>query len=278
MVKEEEIPLFFIFILVMAKLYTFGCSYTKYLWPTWANIIATHYDYNHHFNCAQPGAGNYYIAEKLYEMHLKFGITKEDSVIIMMTSANRFDVYDPKEQAFKLNGNVYNSEHIFGEKFVNEVWNDEHSIYNTWFMVKAMDSLLKGIGCKYKIVQAFDLGYLDTGHPLNSDENTDRLIKDYYKTVYNKETLQSYSKQYNPTSYFFEDIQKLDGHPTIMCNHDFVKEHLSEFYHPQMLEIATMWENEMPKNNYQLETRNNFEIQDFKFSKLKIPHPPKQLF
>jgi hypothetical protein len=229
------------------RLFTFGCSYTKYKWPTWANIIATNFE--QHYNCAQQGAGNYYAAEKLYEMHLKTTITKNDVVLIMLSSFNRLDIYNPKYKAFILNGNIYNSEHIFGEKFVREVWNDEHSIYNTWFMVKTMMTLLDGIGCKYKILQAFDLLETDMGTTLKTDDNVNLLISDYKKNVYINESLQSYSSKTSPQSYGFKDTPipyELDGHPTIMCHHNFVKEHLSEYYDDNMLSIAKIWESELP--------------------------------
>jgi len=233
--------------MIERRLYTFGCSYTKYFWPSWANIIATNFE--QHYNCAQAGAGNYYAAEKLYEMHLKTNINKNDVVLIMLSSFNRIDIYNPQYKAFNLNGNIYNSEHIYGEKFVREVWNDEHSIYNTWFMVKSMKALLDSIGCEYKILHAFDLLETDTREILKTDDNTTLLINDYKQNVYMNESLQNYSRNYTPQSYGFKDTEipyELDGHPTIMCHHDFVKTHLSEYYTDDMLTIAKIWESELP--------------------------------
>jgi hypothetical protein len=169
------------------RLFTFGCSFTKYFWPTWADIIGTNYET--HYNLGHAGAGNYYIALKLYETHLKYNITKNDNVIIMLSSTNRFDIYDESIGKFNLNGNIYNSSHIFGEKFVNEVWNDTHSLYNTWFSVKSIKTLLDSIGCEYKIVEAFDLMNTDEGTMLNVTESIKELLDDYYKSVYTIENL-----------------------------------------------------------------------------------------
>jgi len=63
------------------------------------------------------------------------------------------------------------------------------------------------------------------------------------------ESLQSYSTKSTPQSYGFKDTPipyELDGHPTIMCHHDFVKEHLPEYYNTAMLKIAQIWESELP--------------------------------
>ncbi len=224
------------------RLFTFGCSFTKYKWPTWADIIGTNYKEFH--NLGHAGAGNYYIALKLYETHLKYNLTKDDDVIIMLSSANRLDIYDSRINKFNLNGNIYNSEHIFGKTFVRDVWNDIHSIYNTWFSVKTIESILNNIGCKYKIVEAFGLLNTDEGNMLNVDENILTLLDDYSKSVYTIEKLHKFSQTYNPSSYILLNGEQ-DGHPTIMCNHDFVKTHLSEFYHPQMQRISIKWESEI---------------------------------
>jgi len=245
------------------RLFTFGCSYTKYMWPTWANIIATNFE--EHYYCAQQVEGNYYVAEILYEMHLKTTITKNDVVLIMLSSFNRIDIYNPKYKAFNLTGNIYNSEHIYGEKFVRDAWNDEHSIYNTWFMVKSMKALLDSIGCEYKILHAFDLLETDTREILKTDDNTTLLINDYKQNVYMDESLQNYTRNYTPHSYGFKDTPipyELDGHPTIMCHHDFVKDHLPEYYDTAMLQIAQIWESELP------DTKT--ECVRYSFSKQKI--------
>lgn len=228
--------------MIQKRLFTFGCSFTKYFWPTWADIIGT--NYQNHYNLGQPGAGNYYIALKLYETHLKHKITKDDDVIIMLSSTNRLDIYDDKTNKFDLHGNIYNSEHIFGKKFVNDVWNDSHSLYNTWFSVKSIKSLLDGIGCTYKIVEAFGIFKTDEGTTLNINDNLKIIRDDYLNSVYTIESLDNFSKKYNPSSYVMPN-GKLDGHPTITCNNDFVKIHISEFYNPNMGELVKRWETDI---------------------------------
>jgi hypothetical protein len=225
-----------------SRLFTFGCSFTKYKWPTWADIIGT--NYYKHYNLGHYGAGNYYIAEKLYETHTTTPIKSDDVVIIMLSSANRLDIYDPSIGKFNLNGNIYNSEHIFGEKFVREVWNDTHSIYNTWFMVKTMKTLLESIGCNYKIIEAFGLHYTDDGRRIPIHSDIQFLLDNYKEYVYTDAPLHIFSRSYSPSTYKLSD-GSLDGHPTIMCNHDFVKHHLSEFYDSRMEDISKIWESEV---------------------------------
>ena len=224
-----------------ARLFTFGCSFTKYNWPTWADIIGS--DYKIHHNLGHAGAGNYYISLKLYETHLKYNITKDDDVIIMLSSANRLDIYDEHTNNFNLSGNIYNSEHFFGEKFVKEVWNDTHSIYNTWFSVKTIKSILDRIGCMYKIVEAFGLLTTDEAKTLNTNKSIQHILDDYMESVYTIESLNNFSKSYNPNTYKLSN-GNLDGHPTIKCHYDFVKNHIPEFYNYNMHNISIKWESE----------------------------------
>jgi len=49
----------------MGRLFTFGCSYTAYTWPTWADFVGTKFDF--YQNWGRLGSGNTIIASKLYE-------------------------------------------------------------------------------------------------------------------------------------------------------------------------------------------------------------------
>ena len=45
--------------------FTFGCSFTNYYWPSWADVIANAMPDAGYVNTAKPGAGNSYIVAKL---------------------------------------------------------------------------------------------------------------------------------------------------------------------------------------------------------------------
>ena len=69
-----------------AKVHTFGCSFTQYSYPTWADFIAMHYDVDV-INHALPGYGNDIIKKKLYT------INSTDYVCMMFTGAIRESNY-----------------------------------------------------------------------------------------------------------------------------------------------------------------------------------------
>ena len=73
------------------RLFTFGCSFTQYHWPTWADVIGQEFDYFE--NWGKPGAGNSYIFHSLIECFKKNQFTSDDTVIIMWSCSTRVDIY-----------------------------------------------------------------------------------------------------------------------------------------------------------------------------------------
>ena len=49
--------------MIKGRLFTFGCSMTKYYYPTWADILGKHWEYFE--NWAEPGGGNQFIFNSL---------------------------------------------------------------------------------------------------------------------------------------------------------------------------------------------------------------------
>ena len=73
------------------RLFTFGCSFTSYRWPTWADILGRKFDSFE--NWAQGGAGNQYIFNSLIEAYQRNSFTKNDTIIIMWSGTDREDRY-----------------------------------------------------------------------------------------------------------------------------------------------------------------------------------------
>ena len=79
----------------MKRLYTFGCSFTNYKWPTWADILSKEFEYFE--NWGRPGAGNSYITNAVVEASIKNKFTKDDTIMIMWSSMTREDRYLDKK-------------------------------------------------------------------------------------------------------------------------------------------------------------------------------------
>ena len=73
------------------RLFTFGCSITKYLYPTWADIIGASWDY--YENWGKPSFGNEFIFNSIIECNVRNKFTSNDTILIMWSGIVRIDYY-----------------------------------------------------------------------------------------------------------------------------------------------------------------------------------------
>ncbi len=104
----------------MSRLFTFGCSFTQYGWPTWADIIAYDKDVEY-YNYAIAGLGNVGIAHRILEADLKHKFQDGDEIFILWSSWSREDRV--KDAAWIGRGSVltYNSHH-YDKSFLKKYW------------------------------------------------------------------------------------------------------------------------------------------------------------
>lgn len=86
----------------MKRFFSFGCSFTKYYYPTWADILV----YNHveGYNFGKLGSGNQLIANRIWETNARKKFNKEDTIIIMWSNFFREDTY---KDGWQTKGNVF---------------------------------------------------------------------------------------------------------------------------------------------------------------------------
>ena len=124
------------------RLFTFGCSFTNYIWPTWADIVSNDYDY--YENWGQIGGGNKYIYFSLIECHQRNCITPDDTVIIMWSSQAREDRF--LKGKWHTPGSVYNSDYT--DEFIEEYTDTTGYLLDTVTYIQGSYHLLDSIGCK----------------------------------------------------------------------------------------------------------------------------------
>jgi hypothetical protein len=73
------------------RMFVFGCSYTRYHWPTWADIIGQ--DVPYYENWGKPGAGNHFIFNSIMECDAKNKFTADDIILVMWSGPDREDRY-----------------------------------------------------------------------------------------------------------------------------------------------------------------------------------------
>lgn len=112
---------------MMEKLIVFGCSFTNYCWPTWADVIAIDNPSWQFENWALPGGGNQMIARRVLYKHYWQGFQPNDMVCIQWSSWLREDRFQQKTWHNK--GSVFQSSH-YGLEWAQKYWDFDNDIIN----------------------------------------------------------------------------------------------------------------------------------------------------
>ena len=75
----------------MKRLFVIGCSHTRYVWPSYADILSLSFD--QYQNWGFPGIGNFAIFHRVNEMLDTLNLTEDDTIIIQWTYPHRFDFH-----------------------------------------------------------------------------------------------------------------------------------------------------------------------------------------
>ena len=170
------------------RLFAFGCSFTNYKWPTWADILGREFD--HYENWGQDGAGNQYMFNSIIECNQRNKFTKDDTVIVCWTNVDREDRYTDR---WLSSGNVYYS-YAYPMDWVKKFITDRGCLIRDLAMIKSVDLILSSIGCDYKFLSMVPLNhrmfeYLDPNKDvfkLYSDA-LDKICPSYFETIFNSD-------------------------------------------------------------------------------------------
>lgn len=113
----------------MSRLFTFGCSFTFWPWPTWADIIAHDLEIPY-YNWGMSGLGNVAIQSRMLECDLRNNFTKDDIILVVWSSWTREDRYDVEASRFgrpswTCHGDILLS---YDKKFIANHWSINNDI------------------------------------------------------------------------------------------------------------------------------------------------------
>lgn len=162
------------------RLFTFGCSYTKYSWPTWADIVGV--EYNSFQNWGEPSSSNMFIFFSLIECIKRNNINKDDYVAIMFTTLPRYvemvdnkwhhqqnAAVDPTQilrnlrKSIEIASNVFGSRPQYYESDINGL------MIKTAAIIDSIRLILDGIGCKYDFLSLVEFDFNNQVKSLYAD-------------------------------------------------------------------------------------------------------------
>jgi hypothetical protein len=99
------------------RVFMFGCSFTSYWWPTWANIISLMMPDAEKYNFGKTGGGNLYIAERIIAANQRYKFNDQDLILIMWSTHCREDRYI--ENVWETPGNIF-TQNYYSQDFVKK--------------------------------------------------------------------------------------------------------------------------------------------------------------
>ncbi len=123
----------------MSRLIFFGCSFTQYGWPTWANVIGYDQGVEYH-NFGISGLGNVGILHRMIEANNKLKFTDDDKIFILWTSWSREDRV--RDQQWVAAGSVFNSNNPeYSNYYIKRYWSYDNDIVKNATAIKIANDL-----------------------------------------------------------------------------------------------------------------------------------------
>jgi hypothetical protein len=131
------------------RIWTFGCSFTEFDWPTWADILINHVGHNGGSgkNWGRCGAGNQYIATKIWECNARHRFTPDDWVFICWTGFTREDRYTT-ERGWQSPGNLGNQD-IYNDNFIRAWADEKHYAMRDAMLIQSTQLALSKLGVNF---------------------------------------------------------------------------------------------------------------------------------
>lgn len=212
------------------RFFVFGCSFTKYKWLTWPEIVAAQINVPY-YNFARAGAGNQYIHNTLMQANALYNFNEDDLVMVVWANVAREDRW--LGTAWKTPGNIY-TQSTFKGTFFRYV-DDVGFLIRDLALIYGAQEVLKQTGCQFHMSSIIDIVNNPRTHTKEKYEtgyDGDPLTRDKISEVYNLELLPDFTTvlwRGNPTVYKYK------------AERDRFGEHFTDF-HPSPIEQLTWLE------------------------------------
>lgn len=107
------------------RLFTFGCSFTRHIWPTWADVMAHEFDLKL-YNFGEAGRGNQYIFNQIMQADAVYGFGPTDTVMVCWTNVCREDRYANRH--WESTGNIFTNNSAMHDSAWIREWADPYGM------------------------------------------------------------------------------------------------------------------------------------------------------
>ena len=249
------------------RFFSFGCSFTRWCWPTWNDYIGLNFDEYH--NCGMAGSDNKHILYTLLEVDKKYKFTSDDTIMIMFTSFNRMSYVD-KDFSIHNIGDLVDDNlklHPIGKEY-----NFPTAIYDSCIAIQSIKSILESKNIKYTFLQSMkhNFYYDDFEAEGKVKENLDYCLDLFKYPIMENWCYENYD--FPKEKIIWKDNHTQDGHPTMKHHFDFVKEFFPQYITDKVIEYYDIQQENFSDENTEQQEKiyRNIRKEFFENEEIKI--------
>lgn len=207
-----------------SRVFTFGCSFTGFSWPTWADIVA--HDVGARFyNYGKEGAGNLYISNHVMQADGFFGFGPDDLVMICWSGVNREDRWTRKF-GWLTPGNVFHTT-IYGESWLRDFADPYGYAVRDYALIKSTAEFLLSRGCQFHMFSMAGLEPVSHWKMFGTSDSEAIGLLDLYRPYLDMARPSMYEVLWNGDAGPRVKDNQEKIHPECGDGHPHVSEHLS---------------------------------------------------
>lgn len=207
------------------RFFTFGCSFTHFVWPTWADLIGYNFGENY-YNYGQLGAGNIFIFNSIVEANQVHKFTKDDLIIIQWSSLDREDRYI--DCNWVTPGCLINYQ---TSDYIKKYYSKRGFLIRDLALITSITYMLKAIGCQYKFLTLNSINPI-RNYSENSDSDTADDVVDRYQNIFDlmPESFDEVLGPYESRRPFnIDNIVLKDNHPIPTEHYKYLQKVIPEY-------------------------------------------------
>lgn len=247
------------------RFFAFGCSFTRYFWTTWANIIGKHLEMSYGtkwYNFGKSGIGNEAIANLVSQANLLYTFTEDDLVIVCWTNIARKDTFTKNSKGIDGwwgYGNIFSSP-TYPKNDLKKISFTDLLLKNLTH-IELVRSMLKD-KCQTHFIQMCQVDTQFLQNPAQPNELAQSLyLHKEIKNIYSQTLKFLYPSFYEVV--WHNDIEErrkhFDPHPLPSEHFKYIKKTFYCAWHPNLDKLITVADNIVIKKGNKLSQRKDYK-------------------
>ena len=199
------------------RFFTFGCSFTCYMWPTWADIVSKEMPQAEFFNFGRSGSGNQLISYRIAEANNRFKFNESDLIMVMFTTFCREDRW--VEPGWVTCGNIFNND-IYPKDWVKKFADERGYLIRDAAIIDMSTTYLESLPCDSHIMMSVPFKFGSEECDTFLDKKPDD-IAEIYANTFNKFKPSMYELELKGWDTDYKGFS--DGHPSPIKYYNYIE-------------------------------------------------------